>query len=55
MSNRGLGAAGYALIALPAALLLSIYLLVYFATASRSDVPNSCRLDPLLEYPVVRD
>jgi hypothetical protein len=54
MSNRGVGAAGYALIALPVALLLSIYLLAYFPIARRFDVPDSCRLDPLLEYPAVR-
>jgi hypothetical protein len=44
----------YALMALPAALIISIYLLAYIAIAGRFEVPNSCRLDPLLEYPAVR-
>ena len=54
MSHKGLGTAGYALIALPVALLISIYFLAYFVIADRFDVPNSCRLVPYLQYAVPR-
>jgi hypothetical protein len=54
MTSKGWGAAEYALMALPAALLISIYLLAYISIAGRFDPPNSCRLPPLLEYPAVR-
>lgn len=54
MVNKGLGAAGYVLIALPAVLLISIYLLAYIAIAARFDAPNSCRLDPFLEHSAVQ-
>jgi hypothetical protein len=54
MPSKGWGATEYALMALPAALLISIYLFAYIAIAGRFDAPNSCRLDPILEYPAVR-
>jgi hypothetical protein len=54
MVNKGLGAAGYALIALPSALLISIYLLATIAIGGRFDAPSSCRLDPVWQYPAVR-
>jgi hypothetical protein len=54
MSNKGLGAAGYALVALPVALLLSVYLLAYLAIAGRFDATSSCRLAPYLQYAVPR-
>jgi hypothetical protein len=52
MSNKGLGPAGYVLVAFPAVLLLSIYLLAYAAMAGRFDATHSCRLHPHLEYAV---
>jgi hypothetical protein len=42
LSNRGLRATEYALIVLPAVVLLSIYLLAHLAVAARYDGPRTC-------------
>jgi hypothetical protein len=42
VSNRGLRGTEYALIVLPAVLLLSVYLLADLAVAARYDAPSTC-------------
>jgi len=50
LSNRGLRASDYAMIALPAVLLLSIYLLAHVAAAARYDGLRTCPLGGYTEY-----
>jgi hypothetical protein len=52
LSNRGLRASEYALIALPAVLLLSIYLLAHVAVAARYDGPRTCPLGAYTGYAI---
>jgi hypothetical protein len=48
-SSRGLTAVEYVLVALPATLLLSVYLLG-FAISSQFDGPKTCRVNAQSEY-----
>jgi len=51
-SNKGLTATEYVLIAFPAGLLLSVYLLGNLAIAGRFDSPKACHLDVRSDYVV---
>jgi hypothetical protein len=53
-SNKGLTATDYVLIAFPAALLMSVYLLGNLAIADRFGSPKACHLDVRSDYAVPR-